>query len=316
MGAVPQDRCRAAASPSRRSVGRWLTPALCLAAAGLLHPLSPGFCAAASPTASASSPEAAGLRTELAQRAARAGLSETEVRGILARVDRLQAGNLPAAPVIDRYLEGFSKGVPLPRIEAAVDQLCDRLQISAGFVDGVFPRPQTADGQAARASLIDYGAFALGAGASADALKGTLSLASADRTGAAGAGAPVLALGVMVTAGLSADRSADVVRTAWNHGYRGGELQRLGQDLAALGRDGKAPPPEAVDRVMTLLQSGQDHDAVFQNLDEMHAPGGHPGYNPPGSGPGEDPNHMHGGGAPPGGRDDHPGGGNGHHGGH
>lgn len=242
----------------------------------------------------ANSTEVADPRAELSRRALDHGVDQAGLAAILARIDRIEAQGLPVAPVYDRYLEGFSKGVPLLRIEAAVDQLAARLSRAATCVDAAFPGSSRASERVARGRLIDSGAYALGVGTPEDALLRTLRLASADHVGPEGAGAPVLTLGVLVLAGISPDRSLEVLQTAWVHGYRGEDLQRLGQDLAARSAGPKGPPDGAVDRILSMIRRGGDHDRVFRALDEMRGGPG-PGSAPPGPPPGEDPAHHHGG---------------------
>jgi hypothetical protein len=105
----------------------------------------------------------------------------------------------------------------------------------------------------------------------------------------------------------------ELVATAWQHGLRGADLERLGREVGSLG-DGRRGPPDAIiesliAEMRRLGEPGAD-DTIFRHLDAMR---GRHGYYPPGAQPGDDPGHMRGPGGPP---DDpgtqHPGGG--HHG--
>jgi hypothetical protein len=261
---------------------------------------------------SGSAPAAAppDLRGELARRAAQVGLTAEETAGIFKRADRIDALGLPVRPIFDRYLEGLAKGVPLIRIEAVVDQLETRLKDAAERVDAVFPRGRTTPDRTTlnrttpdregRLALIDHGAYALGVGVSANGIEQAMRLAAEAHQGPDAGVAPVLATGCLVAGGLKFDVSLDLVRTAWTHGYRGPELEKLGRDLGSLGREGEGPPPAVLDKVLGLIRSGADREMVFRNLDMMRGPGpSGPGYHPPGMGPGEDPSQMHGPGGPP-----------------
>jgi hypothetical protein len=247
------------------------------------------------------------LRGELLRRTAEVGLLPDQTRSILERVDRIEAAELPSRPVLDRYLEGLAKGIPLARIEAVVDQLEERLRDTAREIDRVFPREQFAHASKERLALIDDGAYALALGLPASGLEQAMRLAAAEQGGPKEGTAPVLAVGCLVGGGIEPEASLEVVRTAWNHGYRGEELERLGRDLGSLGRSGHAPASEVVAQIMGMIRSNADRENVFRNLDALCRPATRPG---------EDPNHMHGPGGPP----DNPGGtdsgGHRHHGPH
>jgi len=243
--------------------------------------------------------EAPDLRGELIRRAAEKGLTREQTEAILTRADRLASNGLPVRPVLDRYLQGLAKGVELPRIEAVVDQLETTLRNSAGCVDQVFPPAPRQPGSAERLTLIEHGAYALAAGVPTDDLTATMRLGEQGNGGPSASVAPVLAMGCLVGGGAEAAASLQLVQTAWVHGYRGADLEKLGRDLGALGRDGHGPSPELMQRVMGMIRDGAEHERLFRDLDHLRGPERPgPGAHPPGMMPGEDPTHMGPGGPP------------------
>jgi hypothetical protein len=241
------------------------------------------------------------LRDEVVRRAAQKGLKPEQTASILQRADRIQSAELPVRAVLDRYLEGLSKNVPLPLIEEVVDELEVRLHTSADQVDQVFSADRRASDREARLALIDHGAFALAVGVPPDGLGQALRLAASEpQEQLQEAAAPVLAVGCLVAGGLRTEASMDVVRTAWTHGYRGSDLEKLGRDLGGLGSKGQGPPPEVVQRVLGLIRADGDREKLFKDLDQLRGDGPPgPGFHPPGTRPGEDPSHMRGPGGPP-----------------
>jgi len=237
-----------------------------------------------------------GLRAELRERAAAAGLAKADRVRMEQHVERIQAANLPVRPVLDRYLQGLAKAVPFSRIESVVDQLETRLRDSADRVDEVFPLVRARRDPQVRLTLIDDGAYAIGAGVPPTGVAAMLRLAEKEQDGPVAAVAPVLAVGCLASSGMAPDWSLDFVREAWECGFRATELERLGRGLAESGRSGQGPPPAAIDRLRGMMREGADRERILRHLDTMRGPDG---YRGPGMGPGQDPGQMHGPGGPP-----------------
>jgi hypothetical protein len=241
------------------------------------------------------------VREELQRRGQERGLTPEQVQSILDRASQLEARGLPAASVLDRYLEGLSRGVPLPRIESVVDQLETRLRDSAQRVDLVFPPVQDPNTRAMRLVLIDHCAYAMSVGVPADGLDQAMRLAASGNEGPAAGRAPVLAMSCLMAGGLDASSSLELVRSAWRSGYRGRDLERLGRDLGGLGAQGQGPPPDVLRQVRDSLHSGADRETMLRRLEELrdHEGPGPGQHGPPGMRPGDDPSDMRGPGGPP-----------------
>jgi hypothetical protein len=80
--------------------------------------------------------------------------------------------------------------------------------------------------------------------------------------------APILALSFLVYAGVDDERSFELVSTAWDQGYRGANLERLGETVVKLGTS-SGNPDRVVNRVLDLLGAELSPDRVFQDLDAL-----------------------------------------------
>lgn len=223
---------------------------------------------------------------ELTDRAAAHALSAGDLAAIVERAGSLARRDLPVWPVLSRYLQGMAKGVPPARIEAAVGELEQRLVLAAAHLDRTCPAPADDATRRARLAAIDHGAYALGVGVAAPDLDRSIALAAVEPSPLDAVQAPLLALGVLVASGVEPDKSFQVVSSAWEHGYRGDDLKRLGKALGRLGQGGEGPPEDVVDHVLALIGNDTGPDRIFQGLDDL---GGQESPYPPGMGPGETP---------------------------
>lgn len=200
-------------------------------------------------------------------------------------VESVALRRLPTAPVLSRYLEGIAKSVPVPRIDAAIRVLENRLELAAQRVDAVYPPPSSRDEERARLAAIDHAAYALGlSGMNEEFLDRSLALALADEDPMGEVESPVLTLGILVSSGIQPERSLEVVSVAWNHGYRGNDLERLGKAVGRLRNDGGSP--DVVETVLKMIGSDASREEVFRGLDDLTGRGD---YTSPGLAPGDDP---------------------------
>jgi hypothetical protein len=294
-----------------RGQGRWEAgkawmALLCLILVGLTAGTAMSAPPPAGPGAPPTPPD---LRDELVRRAAESGLTPEQTQAILQRADQLETSGLPSWGILDRYLEGMAKQIPLPQIEAAVARLEDRLHRAAHSIDQVFPagpavagKPSPAgedESRRARAALIDHGAYALSVGLTPEMLMTAMRFAADEHQGLQEAAAPVLALSCLVNSGAQSSASLELVQVAWSHGLRGTDLEHLGRDLGSLGRDGQGPPPEVLQEVLGWIRAGTEHDRLFKDLDQLRGRGAEQPEHPPGMNPGDDPSHIRGPGGPP-----------------
>lgn len=228
-------------------------------------------------------PEAA---QTLRDRAAASGVSAEQAETWVNELQQLSDDNLPVAPVLSRYLQGLSKGVPPSRIDAAVADLESRLRQAAARIDAVYASTADPAQKEARLVAIDHGAYALGVGVTESDLTHSIRLAGQGGLPLSAVEAPVLTLGILASSGLTPARSLEVVDAAWNHGYRGDSLERLGTALGTLGSEGHAPSSEVVQQVLKMIGDDASQEAVFRGLDQLM---GRDDYRLSSSSPGEDP---------------------------
>ncbi|NNE07907.1 MAG: hypothetical protein HKN20_05025 [Gemmatimonadetes bacterium] len=155
-----------------------------------------------------------------------------------------------------------------------------------------------------RFHLISEGAYALGAGAPAAHVGRVVELGASPESRLPELEGGVLALGCLVSGGVSADRSLEVVETAHHHGMRGPDIARIGRDLGFAVGQSQGPPAHAmVDEVLRLLQEGERMSHIAGYLQTI-CQGGQD--RAPGTSPMDDPAMMRGPGGSPehGGRHD------------
>ncbi len=237
------------------------------------------------------------LFATLIDRLAASGSSPDDLAEIARRARRLSEGELPPGPVLDRYLQGLSKGVPLDRIRSVADGIEERLRLFASLVAERVPGFRMRGTRKERLELISEGAYALDAGAPAKHLGKAISLDAAPDRPFADMEAPVLALGCLVAGGITPDRSLEVIETAHAHGMRGPDLERIGRDLAlAATRNNGVPTDPMVDEVLLMLRGGERIDHIAGYLETMCE---EERGRAPGTSPMDDPSMMHGPGGSP-----------------
>jgi hypothetical protein len=191
----------------------------------------------------------AGLALTLTMTGAGADAQETRLAGRLpaealtqieAILDSARTAGLPVEPLVDRALEGLSKGAEPDRIVRAVRRLSDDLRTA-----------RAALGRAAQPAELQAGASALRAGATADDLAHLRTLRSGQLTVATAVLADLVAVGVptdeAVVAVLAlAERAADAEYLAFRRNVErdialgASPVAALGVRLEALATQGLA----------------------------------------------------------------------------
>jgi hypothetical protein len=226
------------------------------------------------------------LLAEVLTRSAEEALPDSDLLLIVDHATRLARRDLPPGPVVSRYLQGLSKGVPFPRIQAVTGELDARLVTAARRVDASLPAPTDAALRRARLAAIDNGAYALSVGVPETAFDHSLGLAAGEQRPLEAVQSPLLTLGVLVSSGVAPGKSMEVVDMAWKRGYRGESLERLGKAVGRLSRD-EGSSSKVVGRILAMIDDSSQ-ERVFQGLDELigRTEGGRGNTT---IGPGEDP---------------------------
>jgi hypothetical protein len=205
---------------------------------------------------------------ELLARSVERGLTEDDFLRMVTRIRGLADRDLPVSPVLGRYLKGLSLGLPPDRVEAAVVELEGRLVAAAREVDELYPDPAGDAERNARRVAIDHAAWALGVGVPIEHLESSLALAGGEPSPLEASQAPLLSLALMVDAGVESSHSLEMITFAWDRGYRGDDLARLGRSVSDPVRSG-TEPAVMVERVMSLLESEESPGRVFEDLEGM-----------------------------------------------
>lgn len=208
---------------------------------------------------------------ELLLRMAEVGAPSEDINLVWETSLGLAEAQLPVRPVASRYLQGLAKGVPLVRIHAAAEGVVTRLRDAQKHLSANYTFASISDPQL-RNSILDHGAYALEVGVGPEMLNRSLDLcdspAQNPREVYEDIRSPILAMSFLVYAGVDDDRSFELVSTAWDQGYRGPNLERLGESVVRLGQTNLGAV-DAVNHVMVLLEDQISPDLMFESLDTL-----------------------------------------------
>ncbi|NNF07862.1 MAG: hypothetical protein HKN21_13950, partial [Candidatus Eisenbacteria bacterium] len=208
---------------------------------------------------------------ELLLRMAEVGSPSEDINQVWETCLSLAAAQLPVRPVASRYLQGLAKGVPMIRIHVAAEGVVTRLGEAAQHLSSNQTFAGISDDQL-RNSILDHGAYALEVGVAPEMLNRSLDLCEipgqTPRDLYEEIRSPILAMSFLVYAGVDDDRSFELVSTAWDQGYRGPNLERLGESVVRLGQT-NVGPVDAVNHVMVLLEDQISPDLMFESLDTL-----------------------------------------------
>jgi len=140
-------------------------------------------------------------------------------------VDAARSLGLPLEPLINKALEGATKRAPGPRIEAAVDTLLRRLEVSR---DALAPSPTPRD--------IAAGADALAYGATRQALASMRAIRPSGSIAV-----PLAVLTQLVASGVPVARATRVVSDLIRRGARDEQLIALSDDVRWYIASGASP---------------------------------------------------------------------------
>lgn len=238
----------------------------------------------------------AGILADLLASCTAAGSDGSEILVVAGRARHLAELELPVDPVLDRYLQGMAKGVPFDRICSVADRLEERLAESARIMEERLTGFRDRGTRRERLDMIDQGAYALGAGLPEDHLGRAAGLMSGSGETLRAARAPVLAIGCLASGGIDPDRSFEVIETAWSHGYRGGDLERIGRDLGAFAHTNSDAADGAVSEMLSRIRSREEMGQLAGFLDRLR---NESGQGAAGMGEMGETGHMHGPGGSP-----------------
>jgi len=181
------------------------------------------------------------------------------------RAERLANAGLPIDPVLDRILQGLARGVAYERVRSVADSLEARLGRAARLVEHAYPAPEMEAPPQDRQELVAECASVLGQGVGEGDLREVLLLPNELASPLAEAVSPVVTLGFLASAGLPADLSARFVEAAWNEGYRGEKLIKVGE----VGAGSDPAVADAVSQILDRMGVEGDSDEFRQWLESV-----------------------------------------------
>jgi hypothetical protein len=144
---------------------------------------------------------------------------------VMRSLDAARERGLPLDPLVNKALEGATKRAPGPRIEAAVDTLLRRLEVSR---DALAPSPSARD--------IAAGADAMGYGVTRDALASMRTIRPRGSLAV-----PLAVLTQLVASGVPVARATIVVAELIRRGARDEQLIALSDDVRWYIASGASP---------------------------------------------------------------------------
>lgn len=233
------------------------------------------------------------LLEEVRARADRVGLDAEAVSGLLRPAVLAAEAGLPSGLLLQKGLEGLSKGVPPERIVLVLAALEGALERAAGLVDPWMAGPGVGEavaepdgGRAARARLVESVGLALQAGASEETLGELLGRVprglKGGRVSALRLGVAAEVLSEIPVARRDPAMAAEVVLAALNAGFGAAELRELPAALRAAARRGELPAETVARGALVQMMDGLPAASVLENLFRGEFPGNAPFDLPPG----------------------------------
>lgn len=236
--------------------------------------------------------------TELQARAQSRGMSPDELAGILQPAVELAGQNMPADHLVQKALEGMSKGVPGAKIIPVVDRLHRSTQQAARIVDPwvknqsvqqMIERTENEPGRNQfRGRMIEASSRAISQNISPGSVRQILSEVSGPSISSKANASDVVAA-INILPDLAANQSpkaaqAFVVR-ALKGGFGSSELQQLPMAVNMAQKRSQIPAAGILEGISKQMQAGTPAAQVLQNLFKGNIGGGPPGNNIPGGKP-------------------------------
>lgn len=239
---------------------------------------------------------------ELQSRAERRGMSEQQLASVVESAVSLAEEDLPADHIIQKALEGLSKGVSGPRIGAYISRMESSTRQAAGVVDswienrGVQQMISRSGGPASglemRNNLVKASGRAITQNISAESVDQILAAVSDESVLSRTTPSDIVAA-IGILPDLPGAEQAQIARSfvvrALKGGFNSGELQKLPTALNMAQQRSQIPAAGILEGVSNQLQGGIPAAQILQNLFDGNIGGGPPGNIPKGleSNPGQ-----------------------------
>ncbi|MDX1637584.1 MAG: hypothetical protein R3281_06430 [Balneolaceae bacterium] len=235
------------------------------------------------------------MLAELKTRSESRGITQQQLRNILASALELASDNLPSEHIIQKALEGMSKGVPDTRIASVIDRMNQSTRHASQVIDPWMELPRVRQmvnrsgpsGQQTRVrnQMIEASARAITQDVPAESIGRMLEDLNNDVIMDNSSPSDIAAaINILpdLSAGQQPDMARGVVVRALKGGFKGADLQKLPMAVNMAQQRSQIPAAAVLQGVSKQLQAGTPAAQVLQNLFNGTIGGGPPGNSPRG----------------------------------
>lgn len=233
---------------------------------------------------------------DLRQRAQSRGITDQQLAGFIEPAVALAENNLPSDMVLQKALEGLSKGVPAERMLPVLQNMRQATQQASPLVDSWLKRPsvrQMVDRpgsgmseQQFRSEMIKAASRGLQNNIPVQEMESLLNeVGETDIASNIQASNAVAAVGIFSDLPTTADQpevSRSFIVRSLKGGFKSAELQRLPAAMKVAQQRSQLPAASVVEGVSRQMKGGVPAQQILQNLFNGNIGGGPPGGTPPG----------------------------------
>ena len=219
------------------------------------------------------------------------GLTDQQLIGIIEPAVELAEDNLPANHVLQKALEGLSKGVPDSRIAPYINSMADATRQAAGVVDSWLERPnvKTMPGRegtnGVRNRMVESSARAINQDISPNEISQLLSDIGEESVMSKTTPSNIISA-MDILPDLPMKDQPQLTRSfvirALKGGFKAAEFQKLPMALNMAQKRSQIPASNIVEGIANQLQNGTPAQDILQNLFDGNIGGGPPGNIPKG----------------------------------
>lgn len=221
------------------------------------------------------------------------GLSNQQLINMIEPAVQLAEDNLPATHVLQKALEGLSKGVPDARIVPYINRMTSATRQAAGVVDPWIAKPQVKQliggqngpGEGVRNRLVESSSRAITQNVSPENINRLLSDIGEKSVLSQTTGANIVSA-MDIVSDLPMQDQPELTRSfivrALKGGFEAGEFQKLPMALSMAQKRSQIPASNIMRGVGNQMQKGVPARDILQNLFDGKVGGGPPGDIPKG----------------------------------
>lgn len=231
---------------------------------------------------------------ELKSRKETRGLSDQQLFNIIEPAVQLAEENMPASHILQKGLEGLSKGVPEARIVPYINRMADDTRQAAKIVDPWLQKDNVQQkmggasqttGKNMRNRMVESSSRAITQNITPDAISDLLTAIENDNVmGRTSADNIVSAMDVLPDLPMTEqpELTKSFVIKALQGGFEAGEFQKLPTALSMAQKRSQIPAASIIQGISNQLQNGVPANDILKNLFDGNIGGGPPGDIPKG----------------------------------